>query len=188
MAVRAGRMTYTDLESLPEDGKKYELHEGEVFVTAAPRTDHQILLQNLEDILLHYVRENKLGFVLLGVDVYFAEDTVYNPDVCFVGRESVSRIEEKFVKGAPDIMIEILSPSTAARDRGVKLQDYARYGVREYWIFDAKKRSAEVYVLRGSAFGLRERLSEAGELTSEVLPDLRIPLSQVWPEPFGKTD
>ncbi len=181
MAVHVRRLTYTDLESLPEDGKKYELHDGEVFVSAAPRIDHQRVVRNIETLLVQHLGESDLGEVLPGVDVYFAEDTVYNPDICFVSSPNAARVEDKFVRGAPDIAIEVLSPTTAVRDIGIKLQGYARYGVREYWLIDAEQRTAEVFTLQGAAFELRGRFTEYDVLTSEVLPDLRMPLRQIWP-------
>ena len=183
MPVRV-RLTYKDLESLPEDGKRYELHAGEVFVTAAPRVDHQRLVHGIGNRLEEYVVPRNLGTVDYGVDVYFAEDTTYTPDLVFVAAAHDARITEKYIRGAPDLIVEVLSPSAEVRDRGIKLQDYARFGVPEYWVFDGVARAAEVYVLRGTGYDLLGRFGENDTLRSEVLPGLEIPLAEVWPEPL----
>lgn len=182
--VVGAKLTYADLASLPEDGKRYELHEGEVFVTAAARLDHQEFALNLARMLEDFVKPRKLGKVYQAVDVYFAEDTTYTPDLVFVPTKRAHLRLRKFIRGAPDLIVEIVSPTTEVRDRGIKFQDYARYGVPEYWILDAAARTAEVYVLRGTNYELRARFGEKDTLRSEVLPGLEIPLAEVWPEPL----
>lgn len=96
------------------------------------------------------------------------------------------RITEKFVRGAPDLIVEIISPTTEIRDRGIKLHAYARFGVPEYWIWDAFTRSVDVHVLRGKAFRLKGRYGETDVLRSQVLPDLEIPLAGIWPKPLPR--
>ena len=178
------KLTYTDLESLPEDGKRYELHEGEVFVTAAARLDHQEFALNLARMLEDFVKPRKLGKVYQAVDVYFTEETTYTPDVVFVSAAHADRIRRKYIRGAPDLIVEIVSPTTEVRDRGIKFQDYARYGVPEYWILDAAARTAEVYVLRGTNYELLARFGEKDTLRSEALPGLEIPLAEIGPSPL----
>lgn len=181
------KLTYADLESLPEDGKRYELHEGEVFVTAAPRPAHQSLSMNLARRLEDFIRPGKLGKIFPAVDVYFAEDTTYTPDLVFVANAHADRVVRKYIRGAPDLIVEIVSPTTEVRDRGIKFRDYARYGVPEYWILDGARRAAEVYLLQGSSYELTARFEENDTLRSQVLPGLEIPLAEVWPEPLPES-
>lgn len=181
------RLTYKDLEELPDqEGKRYELCDGEVWVSAAPRIPHQQLAFNLQSILVDFVEHRGLGTILGAVDVYLREDTVLAPDLVFVrtGREDI--IEEKWVNGVPDLVIEILSPTTQGRDRGAKMQAYARAGVPEYWMFDAAARRAEVYGLRSGAFVRIAEYGETGILKSEVLTGLEISLKKIWPKPLRK--
>ncbi len=180
------KLTYADLESLPEDGKRYELHEGEVFVTAAARPAHQRLSLNLARRLEDFAGPRNLGGVFEAVDVYFTEYTVYCPDLSFVSTAHADRVFEKFIRGAPDLVVEIVSPTTEVRDRGIKLQDYARCGVPEYWIFDGTRRTVDVFVLRRGRYELLGSLGEKDTLRSEVLPGLEIPLAQIWPEGHWK--
>jgi len=186
MAVRL-RLTYRDLEALPEEeGKRYELYDGEVYMSASPRVPHQQLAGNLYAFLTAFAAARNLGAVLWSVDVYFTEDTVLAPDIVFVraGREAI--IEEKFVRGAPDLVIEITSPTTELRDRGIKMQAYARHGVPEYWLFNATARTADVYLLRNAVYEPIAHYGHNDVLRSEVLAGLEIPLSSVWPRPTGK--
>ena len=182
MPVRV-RLTYKDLEQLPEDdGKKYELHEGDLFVTAAPRLDHQEFAGELFVWLRDFVRRNRLGKVYQHVDVSFSDDTVYTPDIAFVGSSKAGQRTRRFVRGAPDLVVEVLSPTTEARDRRLKLQSYARHGGAEYWLCDADARRVEVLVLRGGNFEILAVFGENDTLRSEVLKGLEIPLEEVWPE------
>lgn len=178
------KLMYADLEALPEDGKRYELHEGEVFVSAAPGLEHQDFSSDLYVEMREHVTPKGLGKVYQAIDVYFREDTVYTPDLVFVTTARAHIRTRRFVRGAPDIIVEIVSPSTEARDRGVKFQDYARYGVHEDWIIDPLKRMAEVFVLRDGRYELLGKFGEKHTLRSEVLPELVIPLAKLWPEPL----
>lgn len=178
------KLTYADLELLPGDGKRYELHEGEVFVTAAARPEHQELAHELCRRLQDFVKPRRLGKVYVAVDVYLSEHTTYTPDLVFVAAAYTSRIVRKFIRGAPDLIVEIVSPTTEVRDRGIKSHDYARYGVPEYWIFDEAKCTAEVFALRGDSYELLGCFGEKDTLRSQSLPGLEIPLAEVWPEPL----
>lgn len=179
------KFTYKDLQPLPEDsGKRYELHEGILFVSPTPWLDHQELVAEVTERLNGFVEPKQLGRVYFAVDVCFAEDTSYTPDVVFVSAAHVERILSRYVRGAPDLIAEITSPLTEFLDRGFKFQDYARFGVPEYWILDPVARTAEVYVLRGTGYELFGRFGETDTLRSEALPGLEIPLAEVWPEPL----
>jgi Uma2 family endonuclease len=170
------RWTYADLDGLPEseDGSRYEIIDGELVVTPSPIPPHQASSGGLFFELESFVRPRRLGRVLYApVDVKPAEDEpILIPDLVFVARERLGIIGPKAIEGAPDLVVEILSPSTRERDLGVKRAIYARYGVREYWLVDLDARRVTGLVLRGGRY--EPRPQEGGIARSEVLPGLAI--------------
>jgi len=144
-------LTYEDYRALPDDGRRYELLEGEIQVAPAPSTRHQLISRNLEFLLHAHARERRLGEVMdAPVDVILDRGTVVQPDLLFVSSARLGIISERGIEGAPDLAVEILSESTQAIDRGAKRQLYARYGVLHYWIVDPASRSLAEHVLSGS--------------------------------------
>lgn len=146
-------LTYRDYEALPADGRRYELYDGELAVTAAPVPVHQRVLLRLVVALDQHVRSRGLGEVFASpIDCILSETTVVEPDIAFVAADRASAVSGRGIEGPPTLVIEILSPSTAAIDRGVKLQLYARYGVPYYWIVDAGARTLEVRALAAGVY------------------------------------
>src|SRR5262245_9271368 len=144
-------LTYADLAALPADGKRYELLEGEVYVTAAPRPRHQQVVGNLYLIIAEHVRRLGLGEVFLSpIDVILADVTVVEPDLVYLDAGRLQRVSDRGVEGPPTLFIEVLSPSTASADRGIKRQLAAKYGVPQYWIVDLEARVIETYHLAGT--------------------------------------
>src|SRR5687768_14481420 len=134
---RRGRWTYEDFARLPEDGNRYEVIAGELYVAPAPRPRHQEVVGRLDRKLGTFVDEHALGIVYPGpIDVLFAEGDYLEPDLVFVRRDRMEIVSERGIEAAPDVVIEILSASTAARDRGIKRERYARFGVPDYWVVD----------------------------------------------------
>ncbi len=174
------KVTYSQLELLNDEGKRYELHEGEVLVTAAPRPLHQRVALRLARHLEDFVEPRQLGEVYQSVDVYFSEEAVYSPDLLFISRERAHLVGEKHVQGAPDLVVEVVSPSTEARDRGIKFRAYERHGIKEYWIVDPLARKAEVYILTGGRYERFGAFSQAEALRSRLLPELLLPLAEIW--------
>lgn len=131
------RWTYSEFARLSSNGgTRHEIIEGELAVTAAPALRHQRIVTRLVGALLD-AADRGLGEVFAGpVDVLFAEGDYLEPDVLFVRRERAEILSDRGVEGAPDLVIEVTSPATARRDRGIKLERYRRYGVPEYWIVD----------------------------------------------------
>lgn len=146
------RWSYDEFARLPShDGNRYEIIAGELHVTPAPRTPHQGVLTRLVSLLHGFVEAHDLGWVLPGpVDVLFAEGDYLEPDLVFVRRERRGIISERGIEGAPDLVVEILSPSTEARDRGIKRDRYLHYGVPEYWIVDPDAKRIEIHRLSGN--------------------------------------
>ncbi|MFP3939024.1 MAG: Uma2 family endonuclease [Acidobacteriota bacterium] len=181
------KLTHEDYLNLPEDGKRHELIDGEHYATRAPFTRHQILLANLFRALDRWVDEGDLGRVLPApVDVVLSEVDVVQPDLLFLAREHLDRLTEANVRGAPDLVVEIVSESTRKTDEITKRHLYERYGVPEYWIVDPVLESVKVY--RGApgeryarASALTREAGETGDsLATPLLPGLKVRLEDVF--------
>jgi len=170
MEVVRPRISYSDLQQAPEDGRRYEIYDGELFVVPAPIPFHQIVVLNLEDLFRAWVRQHG-GLVLVSpIDIVFSEYDVVQPDLVFFTpeRRHVVRTTEP-IRAAPDLAIEVLSPSTRATDRGKKMQMLARYGVPEYWLVDPHASTIEVYQLHEGAFVLRQNASAGERVRSPLI-------------------
>ena len=179
------RLTYQDLLRLPDDLLRHELIDGEHYVSPAPAVKHQDIVLNLVHILLTFVRAHRLGKVMVGpVDVLFTEHDVVEPDVLFVAAAHGDRVRERYVAGAPDLVIEVLSPSNRGFDRIKKRRLYEAHGVPEYWIVDPPTETLEVYraASPGGQLARCASLSRAAgdALETPLLPGLRILLSEVF--------
>jgi Uma2 family endonuclease len=177
-------LTIADLEATPDDGNRYELIEGELYVSSAPSFFHQSVLMNLAALLWNHLRENPIGTVLPGVGVVFDDHDGVVPDLIYASNERLRKVlAGGRLTGPPEFAIEILSPGAAneKRDRHIKLNLYAARGVDEYWILDPENRSIEVH--RRSATGrldLRENLRGLDLLTSPVLPGFAAKVSELF--------
>jgi Uma2 family endonuclease len=174
------RLTYEDYCLLPNDGKRYEIIDGELLVTPSPRRAHQKVVGNLFYYLTDFTKENQLGDVYVApFDVVFSRYDVVEPDILYVSSARRSVITEKNVQGAPDLAVEVLSESTADIDRTMKLKLYARFGVQEYWIIDPEKCSAEVYRRNQEGLELAATLQANDSLTSPLFPSFSLPLRKL---------
>lgn len=186
MAVREPvrrKLTYDDYVLIPEDGLRHEILDGEHFVTPAPTSRHQMASANLFGLLWSFVREHRLGRVLSApLDVLFSPHDVAQPDIVFISNERRERIEEKLISGAPDLVVEILSPSTRRVDEMIKRSTYERFGALEYWMIDPGRQTVQVFRRTSLGFGPAEvRSAEAGEsLTTPLLPGLVIQISEIF--------
>ncbi len=180
MATRAV-LTYADLVAMPADGKRYELHEGEVYMTAAPRPRHQQVVANLHLILAAHVRGLGLGEVFLSpIDVILSAVTVVEPDLVYLEAARLGSVSERGIEGPPTLAIEVVSPTTAAADRGVKRQLSAKYGVPHYWIVDPDARLVETYSLAGPAYEPGPCLDGPTPVVLPPFPDLPLDPASVW--------
>jgi len=144
--------TYADYEKLPE-GPAYQLIDGDLIMTPSPTPFHQIILGRMYSSLAGFVHSRKLGMVFLSpIDVYFSETETYQPDIIFVSHQRRLLIGEKKIEGAPDLVVEILSPGTGYYDLTHKRSVYQASGVKEYWIIDPQERSIEVLENAGNEF------------------------------------
>ena len=154
-------LTYSDYAALPDDGRRYELHRGELSVTPAPGTRHQGVVLALTVLLYEHVKSRDLGTVFVSpTDCILSEVTVVQPDILYITTDRSSIISERGIEGAPTLVVEVVSPSTARLDRDRKLTLYAEHGVPYYWIVDPGSRSVEAYALDGPAYALAGRLSD----------------------------
>ena len=165
------RVSYSDLASMPEDGRRYEIYDGEVFVVPAPIPFHQVVVLNLEDRLREWTRQHG-GIVLVSpIDIVISEYDVVQPDLVFFARARAHLVKlDAPIRAIPDLVVEVLSPSTASTDRGKKLQLFARSGLPEYWLVDPGLRSVEINVLRSGVFALDGRHATGERITSSAAP------------------
>jgi Uma2 family endonuclease len=178
------RLTYEDYAALPDDGRRYELHEGELSVTPSPGTSHQATLLNLAVILHGHVRTRELGEVLPApTDCILEKFTIVQPDIVFIERARRSVISERGIEGAPALAIEVISPSTGTIDRRRKLQLYARYNVPYYWIVDPPARTIEAHRLVRGAYQASGTLSGSATVSLPPFPDLVLDPREIWPAP-----
>jgi len=173
------RFTYEDYVLLPED-RRYEVIDGELFLTPAPVPYHQLVAKRIFVVLNEHVSQSRLGEAFFApCDVVLSRFDVLQPDIFFIAAERMSIIGEKYISEAPDLVIEVLSPSTARRDRIAKAKQYAKFGVRELWIADPKRRTIEVFVNAGG-FRREARYGGAEILRSPLLAGLEVPLDRVF--------
>jgi len=181
----AGRivLTYEDYCSLPDDGLRYEILDGELEMSPSPSVDHQRIAGALFAELRAHLQANQLGEALVApVDVLLADTTIVVPDLVYVSRARAALITRRAVEGAPDLLVEILSPSSTRRDRHTKAALYARLGVAFYWIVDPDARTLEEYE-RGPAgdYRLVATHAGAGVARTACFPALALELARVWP-------
>lgn len=177
------KLTYDEFQTLPRDGsKRFELIEGEVFMTPSPNTKHQTAAANLHLALGLFVRERSLGRVFFApYDIVFSKWTALEPDLLFIRKERLSIITEANVQGAPDLVIEILSPSNKAYDRETKLRAYEKAGLPEIWYLDPEDQTAEVLNLGGDGrYVGTAKLSGNAPIVSKALPGLSLALDRVF--------
>lgn len=175
------KFTYRDWLQLPEDGQRYEIIEGELFVTPAPATKHQRISAGIEWFLYAFAVRHNLIVLDAPIGVKLSSYSTVQPDIVVISKERQSIIEEQVVAGAPDLIIEITSPRTAKVDRTRKKELYARYGVKEYWIVDAKGETVDVFTLVGREYELYRTFGREDILRSRLFGKLRIPLDRVFP-------
>ena len=176
------RVSYADLERWPEDGRRYELYNGEVFEIPAPILLHQFVLGRLYLALSAYVRAHGGAVFMAPVDIVLTDFDVVQPDVVLFSPEHVHLLNlRKVTRFAPDLAIEILSPGTAHNDRRRKLRLFEQHRLREYWLVDADGPSIEVYRLVGNRLSLAGKADAAQPIESGLLPDLTLRPSDLLP-------
>lgn len=174
-------LTYQDYAALPNDGRRYEIHEGELSVTPAPTPRHQEVVGNLFVALHAHVTAHRLGKVFVSpIDVILSDTSIVQPDLVYVATDRLGRISARGIEGAPTLVVEILSPSTTQVDRHTKLQLYARHGIPHYWIVDPDNRLVEAYALADGSYALKARVGADQPLSVEPFADFTVAPAALW--------
>ena len=182
MASQRVILTYKDYEALPSDGRRYEVHEGELSVTPAPTPKHQFTSRNLFRPLDAHVRARGLGEVLFSpIDVILSDTTIIQPDLVYLETRRLSLISSRGIEGPPTLIVQVLSPSTAQIDRHTNMQLFAKYAVPYYWIVDPDTRAIEAYVLRQGGYDLTLRAAGSAPISLPPFTDLALIPDAIWP-------
>ncbi len=173
--------TYKDYASLPE-GAPYQLIGGQLIMTPSPIPYHQKVSKKLEFMLYEYVElKNHLGEIFDSpIDVYLEEKETYQPDIIFISKERLEIIKEQKIEGAPDLVIEILSPSTAYYDLRHKKEIYAKHGVKEYWIVDPIEKNIEVYENKNREFIIIQIVRKKGKIRSTIISGFELEIETIF--------
>ena len=181
---RKTRLTYEDYLQFPEDGRRHEIIDGDHYVSAAPSMYHQWILTRLVVQLYREICEPGLGYLAPApIDTVLTEADVVQPDIVVTLDRDDTVIRRERIEGAPDLVVEILSPSTAYRDRGLKLDLYQKAGVSEYWIVDPERKVVQQYVLTEGVFRSTGEHSDRSAVACTGTPDgepIEVDLSEVW--------
>jgi Uma2 family endonuclease len=180
-------LTYRDYEALPADGRRYEIHDGELSVTPAPSLDHQIILANLLRILFQHVPSVAPGLVLPSpLDVILAdapaETSIVQPDILYIAPDRMARASRRGLEGGPTLAVEILSPSTRAIDRVTKRALYTRYDVPHLWLVDPDARVLEAFTLERGRYLLAVSATGDGPVDLPPFTGLGLAPDRLWPD------
>jgi len=177
-----GNWTYEDYCRLPNNGWKYEVIEGELYMSPAPRPIHQYCIVNLSTALKIFGKKHKAGNVLIApLDVRLpGKADPVQPDVVFVLKNNLKIVKDDYIVGVPDFIAEVLSPGNWLLDRGKKFEVYAKAGIKEYWIIDPRVQTVEQFVLRKKVYELVGKYGEGETTSSEVIKGFRIRVDEVF--------
>jgi Uma2 family endonuclease len=181
MPVLTDPMTYEELLTYPNDGKRREIHDGELIVSPSPDWYHQDLVTGLATEFRVWVRRNIPGGKVLvsPLDVRLTPHNVYQPDIVYVSPARLHILRATMpVEGAPDLVVEVLSPSTRTYDQREKARVYAQSGILEYWIVDPEARTVEVLALDDDRYVRIPQ--EEGRATSRVLAGFSVELAALF--------
>jgi Uma2 family endonuclease len=179
----SSHLTFADYLLFPDDGKRHEIIEGDHYVTPSPRTKHQKISFNLAVALGSFVKQTGLGLVLTApYDVILSDDNVVQPDLLFVSTARAVIVTEDNIRGAPDLVVEIISETTRKKDEVTKRKLYERFGVQEYWVVDPELETVKIFRRTQRGFGRAVELSkEAKEiLTTELLAGFDFALTEIF--------
>ncbi len=196
MLTSERQFTIFDLENFPDDGNRYEVIDGELYVTAAPHFEHQSTLDEIIFAFRAWHHATGLGWPVSGAGIIFAVNSGVVPDLLWVSDERLPLVtvnprtgrQDGKLYAAPDLVVEVLSPGreNEERDRETKLTLYSRRGVLEYWIVDRFSRQVEIYRRNGAAaLALFATLNAADTITSPQLPGFALPVEQIFRLPPG---
>jgi Uma2 family endonuclease len=170
------KLTYEEYRHFPDDGMRHEIIDGAHYMSPAPGTDHQSVSRHLQFALYRRIEENGLGYVFdAPTDLQLALTDVVQPDLIVVLSEHREIILPSRIRGVPDLVVEILSPSTTERDLTLKRALYEHHAVPEYWIVNIDERSIQRFRLQGAEYGEPEMCTERIDFA-----DAEVDLSRIW--------
>ena len=176
------KKNYSDYAAI-DDGNRYELINGELEMSPALSFFHQMSNSNFENQLINYVKKNKLGWVVYApTDVILDDNNTIQPDILFISKKNRFKIQTDGVHGAPDLVVEIISPSSIERDREIKKDLYEKFGVKEYWLVDIDEKTVEVFDNVDGKFDLISFAVDKGKLISKLLPGFKIDIIDILPD------
>ena len=187
MKAATHKMTYDQYCLLPEDRNQYELFDGELVMTPSPSREHQKIVLRLARFLAEHVDQQSLGEVYVSpLDAIFDPYTVLQPDILFVSKARLAEVAGERIEGVPDLVVEVLSPSTFYKDLRRKMTVYSQFGVEEYWIVDPETKTIELYC-RGpegnegkEGLELIRRFSATEMFESRLLPGFRLEVNSIF--------
>ncbi len=178
------RWTSQDLDMFPDDGKRYEVVDGELYVSKQPHWQHQFVCVRLVTLLDAWSRQTKAGIANFAPGLIFADDEDVAPDLIWISRARLATALQQDGKlhTAPELVVEVLSPGliNERRDREFKLRLYSRRGVQEYWVVSWQERSLEIYRRQNAVLKLDKTLYETDLLQSPLLPDFSCQVSEIF--------
>jgi len=180
--VERAVLTYEHYLELPNDGRRYEIIDGELYVSAAPSIRHQRASVMLTTALSVHARTNRLGEVFAApTDVLLANTSIVQPDILYVSRARRGIITPANIQGAPDLVVEIISPASTRTDKETKRDLYARYGVAAYWLLDPIEEWMQGYQLGDDGLYVLTATARGAEtFAAPPFPDLTIQLAALW--------
>lgn len=174
------KLTYADYLRFPDDGLRHEIIDGEHYVTPSPATRHQRISRNLLHLIQTYLDTHPIGELFAApFDALLSDFDIVVPDLLYLSNERAQFLTSKNLQGPPDLVIEILSPSTRSRDRQLKHDLYERVGVQEYWVVDPEQDRVEIFRRHTGLFGESLSVPRTGAITTPLLPDVELPLDRV---------
>ena len=182
-SIMPALLTYEDYCEIPEDGNRYEVIRGSLFMSPTPFIRHQQIVTSLGGLLYRFVKDVGAGIALVSpVDVVLSEENVVQPDIVFISKVRQSIVSEKNVQGAPDLVVEILSEGNRRHDEVTKRKLYERFGVQEYWIVDPELETMKIYRLENEAYNRIAELSteNSDTLRSQLLPGFECDLKEMF--------
>jgi Uma2 family endonuclease len=181
--VYSSQLTYEDYLLFPDDGKRHEIIDGDHSVTPAPKTKHQKVSFNLTVAMGSFVKQRGLGLVLAAPsDVILSDENVVQPDLLFVSTARDSIVTEDNIRGAPDLVVEIISELTRKKDEVTKRKLYERFGVQEYWVVDPALETVKIFKRTQRGYGRAVELSKETNdiLTTELLTGFKLALTEIF--------
>jgi len=181
------KFTYEDFLTFPDNGKRHEIIDGEHYVTPSPNTKHQTVSLHLSAMFWTYLKHHPAGRVFAApFDVVFSDLDVVEPDLLYISRDRAGVVTDQHARGAPDLVVEILSPGTRKTDELTKRKLYERFGVCEYWVVDPELETIKIYRRVDDAFVRAAELSAERQdaLTSPLLPEFSVTLAEVFASPL----